>query len=162
MTPDTAEFPRGGPWPSSNPWTDDENGIIEAVRQPSQQYALPLIAISTWPNPLEAVPRHMLQANFLPPTLLVKSPYRSSRLKDLNPRAGLGRSKRLVDRSSRLPVKRVWRRSGDIIGGLRLICLISWMWSYQTRSRRLSRIWLSQTSLWPWSKSTPVFSDHGS
>jgi hypothetical protein len=38
MTPDTAEFPRGGPWPSANPWTDDENGIIEAVRQPFLTY----------------------------------------------------------------------------------------------------------------------------
>ena len=32
MTPDTAEFPRDAQWPSSAPWTDDENGIIEAVR----------------------------------------------------------------------------------------------------------------------------------
>jgi len=31
MTPDTAEFPRDVQWPSSSPWTDDENGIIEAV-----------------------------------------------------------------------------------------------------------------------------------
>jgi hypothetical protein len=31
MTPDTAEFPRDAQWPSSAPWSDDENGIIEAV-----------------------------------------------------------------------------------------------------------------------------------
>jgi hypothetical protein len=40
MTPDTAEFPRGGPWPSANPWTDDENGIIEAVRQPFHPFPI--------------------------------------------------------------------------------------------------------------------------
>ena len=37
MTPDTAEFPRDVQWPSSSPWTDDENGIIEAVSNLSHQ-----------------------------------------------------------------------------------------------------------------------------
>jgi hypothetical protein len=35
MTPDTAEFPRDAQWPLASPWTDDENGIIEAVSQPN-------------------------------------------------------------------------------------------------------------------------------
>ena len=34
MTPDTAEFPRDVQWPSAAPWSDDENGIIEAVSHP--------------------------------------------------------------------------------------------------------------------------------
>jgi len=37
MTPDTAELPRDVQWPSSSPWTDDENGIIEAVSNLSHQ-----------------------------------------------------------------------------------------------------------------------------
>lgn len=32
MTPDTAEFPKDAAWPSAKPWTEDEDGIIEAVR----------------------------------------------------------------------------------------------------------------------------------
>lgn len=40
MTPDTAEFPRDAAWPSAKPWTEDEDGIIDAVRH------LPLISHS--------------------------------------------------------------------------------------------------------------------
>jgi hypothetical protein len=32
MTPDTAEFPRDASWPAEKPWTEDEDGIIDAVR----------------------------------------------------------------------------------------------------------------------------------
>lgn len=37
MTPDTAEFPRDAQWTQATPWTDDENGIIEAVSTDAPQ-----------------------------------------------------------------------------------------------------------------------------
>lgn len=42
MTPDTAEFPRDVQWPSSAPWSDDENGIIEAVGHNTIDTSTPL------------------------------------------------------------------------------------------------------------------------
>jgi hypothetical protein len=123
MTPDTAEFPKDAAWPSAKPWTEDEDGIIEAVSHlPHSRLRVTVInqpSISLNPR-VESV-NPTLPVNFPLPTSSARSRSRSSRLKALNLPAGLERLKRRDNGYLKSLEKRVWARS-EVIDELRPSC----------------------------------------